>query len=89
MGFLRTEFDNIVTLSDITQRMEELNPVIYNPGKDPIPFRCELLYRTIKEHTGVELTSEQVIHLTKYDVHELKAFVNELREIVRTRKSRK
>lgn len=88
--FLRTEFDYFVTLNDITQKLEEYNPVIYNPGKDQnLSFRCELLYRTIKEHTGVELTSEELIHLTKYEVHELKRFVLELREIVSRKRNAK
>lgn len=87
--FLRTEFDYFVTLSDITQKMEGYNPVIYNPGKNTIPYRCELLYRTIKEHTGVELTSEELIHLTKYEIHELKQFVFELREIVTNKRKAK
>lgn len=80
--FLRTEFQYFVTLNDITQRLEEYNPVLYNPGKDEMPFRRDLLYRVIKEHTGVELTSDELVHLIQYEVHELDKFVIELRKIV-------
>jgi len=80
--FKRANFDRFVCLSDITNRLEEYNPVIYNPAKDPIPFRVELLFRTIKEHTGVELTSEQLTDLTKYEIHQLNEFVEKLRKIL-------
>lgn len=74
--------DTFVCLDDITGHMEEMNYVIYNPAKDCLPFRAELLYRTIKEGTGIELTSDQINHLTKYEVHQLNQFIDELKQII-------
>lgn len=78
-----------VCLDEITEVPLELNPVIYNPGKDNIAFRSELLYKTIYNHYGIKLSSEQLIHLTKYDVHELDMFKKELKEIIRKEKDKK
>lgn len=78
----RVRNDTFVCLDDVTGKPEPLNYVIYNPSKDTVSFRVDLLYRTIKEGAGIELTSEQLIHLTKYDVHQLNDFVEELREII-------
>lgn len=78
-----------VCLDEITEVPLELNPVIYNPGKDNMAFRSELLYKTIYNHYGIKLSSEQLIHLTKYDVHELDTFKKELKEIIRKEKDKK
>ena len=75
--------DTFVCLDDVTGHIEELNYVIYNPNKDDVSTRVDLLYRTIKAGTGIELTSDQLIHLTRYDVYQLKDFVVELSEIIR------
>lgn len=74
--------NTFVCLDDVTGQPEELNYVIYNPSKDNLAFRAELLYRTIKEGTGVELTSDQINHLIKYEVHQLNKFIDELRCII-------
>lgn len=78
-----------VCLDEITEVPLELNPVIYNPGKDNMAFRSELLYKTIYDHYGIKLSSEQLIHLTKYDVHELNTFKKELKEIIREARCKK
>lgn len=78
-----------VCLDEITEVPLELNPVIYNPGKDNMAFRSELLYRTIYNYYGIKLSSEQLMHLTKYDVHELDTFKKELKEIIRKEKDKK
>lgn len=80
--FNRVRNDTFVCLDDVTGRMEEMNYVIYNPSKDNIAFRIDLLYRTIKQGCGIELTSDQLMHLTKYDVHQLNEFAEELRQII-------
>lgn len=74
--------NSFVCLDEITRQPEDPNPVIYNPGKDNLAFRSELLYRIILDRTGTKLTSEQLIHLTKYDVSELNTFVSELQKII-------
>jgi hypothetical protein len=74
--------NTFVCLDEITNQPEEPNPVIYNPNKDNIAYRTELLYRTILEGTGHELTSEQLIHLTKYEAPEIPTFINELKKII-------
>lgn len=78
-----------VCLDEITEVPLELNPVIYNPGKDNMAFRSELLYKTIYNHYGIKLSSEQLMHLTKYDVHELDTFKKELKEIIHAEKNKK
>lgn len=80
--FLRDKFEHFVTLNDVTQQLEEYNPVIYNPGKDDILQRRILLARLIKEHVGIELTHSQLYHLTCYDVDNLEQFVFDLRDII-------
>lgn len=74
--------NTFVCLDEITHKKENMNYVIYNPNKDSIPFRVELLYRTIKAGTGVELTSEQLNHLTKYEADQLHEFITELQKIL-------
>lgn len=81
--------NTFVCLDEITGCVLEINPVIYNPGKDSIAFRTELLYRTINDHLGIKLSSEQLISLTRYEVHQLKDFVRDLREIIRKEKNNK
>lgn len=81
--------DTFVCLDDVTGHPEKLNYVIYNPSKNSLPYRAELLYRTIKEGTEVELTSDQINHLTKYEVHQLHDFVNELKQIIEDAKDKK
>lgn len=78
-----------VCLDEITGAPLELNKVIYNPGKDNIAFRSELLYKTIYDYYGIKLSSEQLVHLTKYDVHELDTFKKELKEIIHEARRKK
>lgn len=78
--------DTFVCLDDVTQHAEYINPVIYNPSKDTVAFRIDLLYRNVKQYFNIELTSDELIHLTKYDVYQLNEFVDELRKIIYDRK---
>lgn len=78
-----------VCLDEITGAPLELNKVIYNPSKDNTAFRSELLYKTIYDYYGIKLSSEQLVHLTKYDVHELDTFKKELKEIIREARRKK
>ena len=48
------------------------------------PMKESISY--MKERFGVELTSDQLNHLTKYDVFELHEFVTELKQIIRAYK---
>lgn len=66
--------------------VEPLNYVVYNPSKDMPHERINKLYDRIKERFGVELTSDQLNHLTKFNVHELHQFVTELQQIIREAK---
>ena len=80
---MRYEHNNFVCLDDVTPNtFDGLNPVIYNPAKDTVEFRVDLLFRTVKEYFGVELTSDQLIYLTKFDVYQLNEFITELRKII-------
>jgi hypothetical protein len=77
--------DPFVCIDDISGRVESLNYVIYNPKQDTCE-RINLLYEKIKERFGVELTSEQLTNLTRYDVNHLPEFVKELKQIIRIAK---
>lgn len=78
--------DSFVCLDDISGHPEPMNCVIYNPLKNDIAFRIELLHRIILNHFNVDLTSEQLIHLTRYDATELKDFVIDLKKIIEDNK---
>ena len=82
MKMINMVHDKFVCMDDISRMPEELNYVIYNPLVDSLHERIDKLYNRIKERFGVELTSEQLIHLTKYDVTELNKFASELRDII-------
>ena len=75
-----------VCLDDVSGKIEDMNYVIYNPSKDAPHERINKLYERVKERFGVELTSDQLNHLTKYDVFELHEFVTELKQIIRAYK---
>ena len=75
-----------VCLDDISCHIEEFNNVIYNPNTDGIPERVDKLFRIIKERFDVELTSEQLIHLTKYESYQLEEFVDELKKYINAKK---
>lgn len=72
-----------VCLDDISGEMELHNYVIYNPTKDPVHVRIDTLYDRIKERFGIELSSDDVIRLVKYDVTNLNEFVADLRSVVK------
>lgn len=78
--------DTFVCMDDISGQPEDMNYVIYNPSKQLPHERINHLYEKIKERFGVELSSEQLEHLTKYDIYELARFVTELRQIIRNAK---
>ena len=78
--------DTFVCMDDVSGQVEEMNYVIYNPLKDAPYERINKLYERIKDRFGVELTSEQLDHLTKYDIYQLKEFVSELKHIIQESK---
>lgn len=78
--------DSFVCMDDISGMVEPLNYVVYNPSKDMPHERINKLYDRIKERFDVELTSDQLNHLTKFNVHELHQFVTELQQIIREAK---
>lgn len=80
--------ETFVCLDDIVDHPVELNVVIYNPSKDNIAYRSELLYRTIKKELGIELTSDQLNHLILYQTYQLDEFKKELKEIINNAKSK-
>ena len=69
-------------LDEITNEMEKMNYVIYNPNVDDKPTRIKLLHKTIKAGTGVELTKKQLEHLTGYESNQLHEFIVELQKII-------
>lgn len=81
--------NSFVCLDEVTGKMEEMNYVIYNPNIDALPARVSLLYKTIKASTGLELTDDQLAHLTAYDSQHLRGFVDDLSEIIRQYRSSK
>ena len=78
--------DTFVCMDDVSEQVEEMNYVIYNPLKDAPYERINKLYERIKDRFGVELTSEQLDHLTKYDIYQLNEFVSELKHIIQESK---
>lgn len=74
--------DTFVCMDDISGQPEDMNYVVYNPSNQLPHERINHLYEKIKERFGVELTSDQLDHLTKYDVFELHEFVTELKQII-------
>ena len=75
-----------VCLDDISDHIESMNYVIYNPSKQTKEERVELLYRKIKEAFDVDLSSDELNRLTSYDVSELSKFVEELKKIIKIKK---
>lgn len=78
--------DTFVCMDDVSEQVEEMNYVIYNPLKDAPYERINKLYERIKDRFGVELTSEQLDRLTKYDIYQLNEFVSELKHIIQESK---
>ena len=86
MSIIKRRNDTFVCVDDITGYPVEMNHVIYNPSKDSTAFRTELLYKTIKESFNVELSSDELIELTSYDVYELDTFIERLKNIINKKK---
>ncbi len=78
--------ETFICIDDIVDHPVGLNVVIYNPSKDDMAFRSRLLYKTIKDYTGIELTTAQLNHLTSYEVDQLSEFKKELKTIIRNSK---
>lgn len=78
--------DTFVCIDDITDTIESMNYVIYNPLKDPIYERVNRLYEKIKERFDIELSSDELNKLTSYESHELHLFVSELKEIIQNKR---
>ena len=87
MGFIQNVSNRtFVCLDDISKHIEDMNPVIYNPNVDDIAMRTVRLFDVIKNRFDVELTSEQLIHLTKHESYQLEEFVNELKKYIDAKK---
>lgn len=78
--------DSFVCLDDVSGTIEDMNYVIYNPSKDPPHERINKLYERVKKRFDIELTSEELERLTKYDAFQLSEFVSELQKIIREKK---
>lgn len=75
-----------VCLDDVSGKIEDMNYVIYNPSKDAPHERINKLYERVKERFNVELTSDELDRLTKYDTYQLSEFVTDLQRIIRNKK---
>lgn len=78
--------NTFVCMDEVSEQIEYLNYVIYNPTKDAPHERVNKLYDRIKERFGVELSSDQLNYLTKFGVDELHRFVKELQQIIEAAK---
>ena len=78
--------DSFVCVDDITGYPVEMNRVIYNPSKDNFSFRVELLFKSIKEAFGIELSSGELMDLCMYDVYHLNDFVDHLKDTIEKKK---
>lgn len=78
--------NTFVCLDDITELFEEFNPVIYNPNIDKIAERVDRLYNAIHKRFDIQLSSEELIELTKYNAFELDSFITRLKEIIAAHK---
>ena len=61
--------------------INEVNPVIYNPILDEVEKRTHL-HDKVKECFNVELTTEQLDSLCKYDKYHIEEFVEELKSYI-------
>ena len=77
---------SFVCIENISDQMELLNYVIYNPNINDVDTSKRILHDSIKIRFGFELTDDQLDVLTKYDVEHLEDFINELKEIVRVQR---
>ena len=73
-------------IRDLSGKIEDMNYVIYNPSKDAPHERINKLYERVKERFNVELTSDELDRLTKYDTYQLSEFVTDLQRIIRNKK---
>lgn len=71
-----------VCYDDISSNIiNESNPVIYNPILDEAEKRTQL-HDKVKDCFNVELTSEQLDSLCKYDKYHLEEFVKEIKTYI-------
>jgi hypothetical protein len=75
--------NSFVCLDDVSECVEDMNYVIYNPNIEGVEIRKNRLYEKIKWRFGVELTEEQLDHLTSYGALDLEKFVQELQQIIK------
>ena len=75
--------NTFVCLDDVSECVEDMNYVIYNPNIEGVEIRKNRLYEKIKFRFGVELTEDQLDRLTGYDAMNLDKFVKELQQIIR------
>lgn len=75
-------------LSHITGDMETENKVLYNPMLSKERNMC-IIQNIVKKKFNVELTQEELMHITDYDRYQIKAFVYKLREYIEEHKKEK
>lgn len=78
-GLRNTTF---VCLDDVSGCVEEMNYVIYNPTVDGTVEQTRKLFEYIKERFNIELTSDEILSLLKYDEQHLTEFVIELKSLI-------
>lgn len=84
-GLRNTTF---VCLDDVSGCVEEMNYVIYNPTVDGTVEQTRKLFEYIKERFNIELTSDEILSLLKYDEQHLTEFVIELKSLISEKRRR-
>lgn len=74
--------DSFVCLDDVTDHVEELNYVIYNPTKDSKNYRIKRLYDNVERRFGIQLREADAYRLTDYDEFHLEEFVSDLKRVI-------
>lgn len=84
-GLRNTTF---VCLDDVSGCVEEMNYVIYNPTVDGTVEQTRKLFEYIKERFNIELTSDEILSLLKYDEQHLTEFVIKLKSLISEKRRR-
>lgn len=84
-GLRNTTF---VCLDDVSGCVEDMNYVIYNPTVDGTVEQTRKLFEYIKERFNIELTSDEILSLLKYDEQHLTEFVIELKSLISEKRRR-
>lgn len=84
-GLRNTTF---VCLDDVSGCVEDMNYVIYNPTVDGTVQQTRKLFEYIKERFNIELTSDEILSLLKYDEQHLTEFVIDLKSLISEKRRR-